>query len=163
LDNPIGSSPVFSSGYRGRLDFDWEPVNKGLWHVETDERGVSLGRPNAGQRGGGTVYLDRIQAVGVAFHAGATPAAWRGSVFLASSDQECLYRVAGLSSSPPEPAIERLLANRFGRIVAVLSGDDGLYFATGNGGVDASGQPADAVFRIRDKGVRTDSTARREP
>ena len=100
---------------------------------------------------------------GVAFHAGATPAAWRNSLLLASPDEECLYRVTGLSSSLPEPAVERLLANSFGRIVAVLSGDDGLYFATGNGRTDARGQPADAVFRIRDKQVRTDSPARRGP
>jgi glucose/arabinose dehydrogenase len=163
LDNPFRFSPVFSFGHRGRLDFDWEPVNKGLWHVETDPGGVSLGRPNSERRGEGAVYLEGIHAVGIAFHAGATPAAWRNSLFLASPDQECLYRVAGLSSSLPEPAVERLLANTFGRIVAVLSGDDGLYFATGNGGTDESGRPADAVFRIRDKGVRTDAPARREP
>jgi glucose/arabinose dehydrogenase len=106
--------------------------------------------------------LEDIQAAGVAFHAGATPAAWRNSLFLASPDQECLYRVAGLSSSRPEPAVERLLANSFGRIVAVLSGDDGLYFATGNGGVDDRGRPADAVFRIRDMELRIDSPGRRE-
>lgn len=108
------------------------------------------------------MFLDRIQAVAVAFHAGATLDAWRNSLFLASPAQECLYRVSGLSSSPLEPAVERLLANSFGRIVAVLSGDDGLYFATGNGGTDVRGQPVDAVFRIHDKRMRRDSPARRE-
>lgn len=122
-----------------------------------------MGRPNsAGQRDEGAVFFEQIQAVGVAFHAGATLAAWRNSLFLAAPDQECLYRVSGLSSSPPEPAVERLLANSFGRIVAVLSSHDGLYFATANGGTDDSGRPADVVFRIRDKQMRRDSPARRE-
>jgi len=150
LDNPFRLSPVFSFGHRGRLEFDWEPVTKGLWHVETDPGGVSLGQPDSDRRGGRAAFLEGIQAAGVAFHAGATPAAWRNSLFLASPDQECLYRVTGLSSSRSEPAVERLLANSFGRIAAVLSGDDGLYFATGNGGTDDRGRPADAVFRIRD-------------
>jgi len=163
LDNPFRFSPVFSFGHRGRLDFDWEPVNKGLWSIETDPGGVWLGRPNSGGRGEGAVYLEGIQAVGAAFHAGATPAAWRNSLFLACPDEECLYRVTGLSSSLLEPVVERLLANSFCRIVAVLSGDDGLYFATGNGGTDDRGRPADAVFRIRDKAVRPESPARRDP
>jgi glucose/arabinose dehydrogenase len=163
LDNPFGFSPVFSFGHRDRLDFDWEPATRGLWYVETDPGGVTLGHPSSARRGERAVYLERIQAADVAFHAGATPAAWRNSLFLASPEQECLYRVAGLSSSPPEPSVERLLANRFGRIVSVLSADDGLYFATGNGGTDDGGRPADAVFRIRDKSVGTDSPARREP
>jgi len=44
-----------------------------------------------------------------------------------------------------------------------ITGDDGLHFATGNGGTDDRGRPADAVFRIRDKAVRPESPARREP
>jgi glucose/arabinose dehydrogenase len=121
--------------------------------------GVSLGRSESGRPAARSAFLEGIQAVGAAFHAGATPAAWRDSLFLASPDQECLYRVTGLSTSPPDPSVERLLANAFGRIVAVLSEDDGLYFATGNGGVDGHGRPADAVFRIRDKELRIDAPA----
>ena len=106
-------------------------------------------------------FLEGIQAAGAAFHAGATPAAWRNSLFLASPEDECLYRVSGLGSSPPEPAVEPLFARRFGRITAVLSGDDGLYFATGNGDTDDRGRPTDAIFRIRDAGARPDSAALR--
>ncbi len=152
-DNPIRHSPVFSAGYRGRLDFDWEPATKTLWDVETNPDGVSLGRADFERRGERVFRLEGIQVAGVAFHGGAIPAAWRNSLFLASPDQECLYRVSGLSPSPPAPAIERLSAHSYGRIVAVLSGDDGLYFATGNGGTDGQGRPTDAVFRIRDTGT----------
>lgn len=162
-DNPVRFSPVFSSGYRGRLDFDWDPAKKSLWGTEADPTGMSLVSIEAGRPGRGVLRLDELQAAGVAFHVGAAPAAWRGSLFLASPDQGCLYRVAGLASSPLEPSIERLLANRFGRIVAVLSGDDGLYFATGNGGTDERGRPADAVFRIRDKSEPTGLPAKRNP
>ena len=158
-DNPFRASPVFSFGHRGRLDFDWEPATSALWHVETVTGGVSLGRPGSGRPAARWAFLEGIQATGVAFHAGAAPAAWRDSLFLASPDQECLYRVTGLSTSPPDPSVERLLANAFGRIVAVLSEDDGLYFATGNGGVDDHGRPADAVLRIRDKELRIDAPA----
>jgi len=45
----------------------------------------------------------------------------------------------------PAPAVERLLVNELGRIEAVLSADGGLYFATGSGGTDDRGRPADAV------------------
>jgi glucose/arabinose dehydrogenase len=149
-DNPIRFSPVFTLGHRGRLDFDWEPLTRSLWDVETDGGGVTLGRANSERQRARAAYLEGIQAAGVAFHAGATPAAWRNSLFLASPDQECLYRVAGLSSTASGVVVERLLARRYGRIVAVFSGDDGLYFATGNGGTDAPGRPTDAVFRIRE-------------
>jgi glucose/arabinose dehydrogenase len=158
-DSPFRASPVFSFGHRGRLDFDWEPASSTLWHVETDPGGVSLGRSDSGRPAARLAFLEGVQAAGAAFHTGATPAAWRDSLFLASPDQKCLYRVAGLSSSPPDPTVERLLAGSFGRIVAVLSSGDGLYFATGNGGVDDHGRPADAVFRIRDKELRIDPPA----
>jgi len=52
--------------------------------------------------------------------------------------------------------------NAYGRIEAVLSADEGLYFATGNGGTDDHGRPADAVFRISDRGVLTIPPARRQ-
>jgi len=152
-DNPIPSSPVFSFGHRGRLAFDWEPASQHLWYVEAEDGGVAVGQTNRGRRGQRLVHLEHLQAVDVAFHSGSALAAWRGSLFLASPDQECLYRVSGLTSSPPGPAVERLFANAYGRIVAVLSADDGLYFATGNGGANATGQPADAVYRVRDKPV----------
>jgi glucose/arabinose dehydrogenase len=149
-DNPIRYSPAFSSGHRGRLDFDWEPATKTLWIVETDTGGVSLGRADSERRDKRAVYLDGVQASSVAFHGGTTPAAWPDSLFLASPNQQCLYRVTGLASSPVEPVVERLLTHSYGRIVAVISGDDGLYFATGNGGTDDQGRPADAVFRVRE-------------
>jgi hypothetical protein len=53
------------------------------------------------------------------------------------------------------------VANIFGRVAAVLSGDDGFYFATGSGRRDETGRSAEAVFRVRDKGVRTESPGRR--
>ncbi len=59
------------------------------------------------------------------------PAPWRGSLFIAAPDEQCLLRVSGLSASPPKPEVERVLSG-FGRIVAVLSAADGLYFATAN-------------------------------
>jgi glucose/arabinose dehydrogenase len=161
-DNPLRLSPVVSLGLGGRLDFDWEPATGALWNVETDHAGVSLGRPNAGQEARAVARLDGIRPGAASFHSGATPAAWRGSLFLASADEQCLYRVSGFESSPLKPAVERLFAGSYGRIVAVLSSDDGLYFATENGGNDASGQPADSVYRVRDKALRMNSPARRE-
>ena len=118
-DNPTRSSPVFSSGHRGRLDFDWEPASQGLWSVEAGPRGVLLRRADSGSPGARSAFLDGIQAASAAFHAGATPAAWRGSLFLASPEDACLYRVSGLASAPPVPVVERLLAGSFGRITAV--------------------------------------------
>jgi glucose/arabinose dehydrogenase len=150
-DNPIRSSPVFSFGYRGQLDFDWEPVSTRLWQIETDDGGVSIGYSIPGRHGERVAYLERIHAAGVAFHSGPALAGWAESLFLASPDQECLYRVSGLTSSPPEPSVEQLFAGTYGRIVAVLSADDGLYFATGNGGRDASGLRADAIHLVSDK------------
>lgn len=150
-DNPIPSSPVYSQGHCGRPDFDWGPSNNDLWRIEIDQGGAWLGRQDSGRRGEPVAYLARIQAVDVAFHSGAAPAAWHDNLFLASPDDESLYMVSGLALSPPEPVIERVFAGGFGRIVALLSADDGLYFATGNGGTDASGRAADAVFRVRDR------------
>ena len=112
-DNPTGSSPVFSFGHRGRLDFDWEPASQGLWSVEAGQQGVLLRRTDAGSPGGRSAFLEGIRAADVAFHAGATPAAWRDSLFLASPEDECLYRVSGLASATPAPAVERLLAGSY--------------------------------------------------
>jgi glucose/arabinose dehydrogenase len=159
---PIGRFPGVSSGHRGRLEFDWDPATRTLWSVETSAGGVSLRRSDAGLPVERSALLEGIQTAGVAFHAGPTPAAWRNSLFLASPEDECLYRVSGLASTPSTPVVEQLLAGRFGRITAVLSADDGLYFATGNGGTDERGQPADAVFRIRDSGVLMIAPARRD-
>jgi glucose/arabinose dehydrogenase len=149
----IGGSPIISFGHRGpRLDFDWEPVTQGLWSVEAGQRGLLLRRSGpGGSSGGRSAFLEGIQAAGSAFHAGATPTAWRNSLFLASPEDECLFRVSGLASATPAPAVERLLAGSFGRITAVLSAADGLYFATGGGDVDDGGQPAGAVFKISDR------------
>jgi hypothetical protein len=161
-DNPFRASPVYSFGHRGRPGFDWEPADGGLWHVEADADGVSLSRQDSGRRSERAAYFEGIQAASVAFHSGATPAAWRGSLFLASPDQQCLYRVTGLGSSTPEPVVERLFAGTYGRVAAVLSADEGFYFATGNGGTDDRGQPTDAVFRVRDYGVITMPSGRRD-
>jgi glucose/arabinose dehydrogenase len=159
---PIGSSPVISFGHRGpRLDFDWDPATGSMWSVETSAGGVSLGRTLAGSPGAEPAFLEGIQAVGAAFHFGAAPATWRDSLFLASPEDECLYRVSGLASTPPTPLVEQFFAGRFGRITAVLSAPDGLYFAAGNGGTDDRGRPTDAIFRIRDAGARPDSAALR--
>ena len=134
--NPSRASPVFSSGHRGRwLDFDWEPETGALWSVEPGASGVSTGRAGIARLAGRAVLLEGINAASAAFHAGATLADWRNNLFLASPDGECLYRVAGLASTPPAPVVERLLAGSYGRIVAVLSAADGLYFAAVNGGV----------------------------
>ena len=162
-DNPMRFSPVFSFGHRGRLDFDWEPLTGNLWQAEAEPEGVSLGRPASDRSARRLAFLDGLQAAGMAFHGGPTPAAWQNSLFLASPAQECLYRVSGLSASPPAPEVERLLANGFGRIAVVLSASDGLYFATANGGADDLGRPADAVFRVRDPEVRLNIAARRRP
>ena len=150
-DNPVRGSPVFSTGYAGGIDLAWEPAGRALWHVRTDAAGVSVGLPVRGRSGQDVLRIEGATSADAAFHSGNTPAAWQGSLFIASPDGECLYRVTGLSATPPAPAFEAVLAGRFGRIVAVLSAEDGLYFATGNGGTDASGRPADAVYRVRDK------------
>jgi glucose/arabinose dehydrogenase len=125
-----------------------------MWYVESDPGGVSLGRPDGAGRGERMAYFEGVQAAGAAFFVADAPAEWRGSLFLASPDQECLYRVTGLSSSPVQPAIERLFASSYGRIVAVVSGDDGLYFATGNGATSDGGGHTDAVYRVRDRAER---------
>ncbi len=155
-DNPSAVSPVFSSGHRGRwLDFDWEPETGALWYVEPDAGGVSTGQAGMNRLAGRAVLLEGITASSAAFHSGITPAAWRNNLFLASPDDECLYRVTGLASTPPAPVVERLLAGSYGRIVAVLSADDGLYFATGNGGTDATAGPL-----TRSSGSATNERAR---
>ena len=148
-DNPFGSSPVFSAGHSGRVGFDWDPDTRVMWHVEANPGGVSLGRQDGAQRNERVAYFEGVQAAGAAFHTAVAPVEWRGSLFLASPDQECLYRVTGLSASPVQPAIERLFANSYGRIVAVVAGDDGLYFAASNGAVNTRGEPAGAVYRVR--------------
>ncbi len=154
-DNPLGTSPVFAAGLRGRHDFDWARATGALWHLEEDADGVFLRRsPGAAQDvqttggdvAGGAVVV-RVpggRVTGMTFHAGDTPAAWGNGLFLASPDGECLYRVSGLDASPPAPVIERQLADRVGRIVAIASGKDGLYIATGGSG-------AGAVYRARDR------------
>jgi glucose/arabinose dehydrogenase len=162
-DNPSRFSPVFSYGHKGQLAFDWEPETHVLWSVETDGKGASLGRPNSSHRSEQVAFLEGVQASGVAFRAGSTSSSWRNSLFLASAAQECLFRVAGLSSSPTHPLVQRLFSNRFGRIVAVISAEDGLYFATGNGRRDAAGRPADAVYRVRDGAVSRVPVASRQP
>jgi glucose/arabinose dehydrogenase len=151
LDNPMRWSPVISSGHQGRLDFDWEPVSKVLWFVEPSDSGVSAGPATLERRAERAISLEDVQASDIAFHAGSTPRAWRNSLFLAAPDRGCLYRVSGLSMSPPEPVVERLFSGEFGRISAVCSAEDGLYFATANGGTDGTGRPTDAVYRVRDK------------
>ncbi len=151
-DNPIRSSPVFSFGYRGRLDFDWASDNGSPWHVEGDDEGAFLGRSDAGSLGGRVVDLPSARPAGIAFHFGETPAEWRGSLFVAASDEQCLLRVSGLSASPPRAAVERVL-DGFGRIVAVLSAADGLYFATATSDANGEGKSAGAVYRVRDKTV----------
>jgi len=150
-DNPVRGSPVFSIGYAGRLDLAWEPAGRALWHVGTDAAGVSIGLTVSGRRGQDVLRIEGATSADAAFHSGDIPAAWRGSLLIASPDQECLYHVTGLSGMRPAPVFEKVLAGRYGRIVAVLSAEDGFYFATGNGGTDAAGQPADAVYRVRDR------------
>jgi quinoprotein glucose dehydrogenase len=153
-DNPFGQSPVFSAGHRDRVDFDWDPGTKAMWYVESDPGGVSLGRPGGAGRGEQVAYFEGVQAAGAAFSVADAPVEWRGSLFLAAPDQECLYRVTGFASSPGQLAIERLFAGSYGRIVALLSGGDGLYFATGSGGASGRGEPADAVYRVRNRAER---------
>ncbi len=164
-DNPVSSSPVFSFGYPGRFDFDWDPAGGNPWYVETTDAGAFLGRSEAGGAGVRAAELGSVRPAGVAFHAGNTLAEWRGSLFIAAQDLRCVLRVSGLSASPPHPVVARLFATSYGRIVAVFSGDDGLYFATGNGGTDPQGRPTDAVFRVRDTGTGTATgpVASREP
>jgi hypothetical protein len=50
------------------------------------------------------------------------------------------------STSRP-PVIEPVVRHQFGRIAAVASGPDGLYFTTSNG--DGRAAPLDLVVRIR--------------
>jgi glucose/arabinose dehydrogenase len=153
-DSPFRSSPVFSLGHEGATDFDWEPSSNALWYAESSGGGVEVGRTRPGSRPSRVVLLERIQAADIAFHFRASPSAWQGSLLLASKDDGSLYRVSGLSSSPPRPVIERVPLTGFGRIAAVLSAADGVYFATGNSS-DASGRRIDCVYRIRDKTVET--------
>ncbi len=185
-DNPLRASPVFSAGHQAIVGFDWEPTSRTLWSVETVREGVRLRRLDAGSAGsrpsaweepaailpgcgtapcaGGdsALRLDGIAAAGAAFHSGSTPAAWRGSLFLASPEDECLYRVASLDLPKTIPVVEKLFCGQFGPIVAVASADDGLYFATasraGDTGIAGEGeQPrtAGAIYRVRTAEVRT--------
>jgi glucose/arabinose dehydrogenase len=153
-DNPFRSSPVFSLGHEGATDFDWEPSSNALWYAESSGKGLEVGRTRPGSRPSRVTLLEGIQAADIAFHSGATPSAWRGSLLLASKDDGRLYRLSGLSSSPPRPVIERVPLTGFGRIAAVLSAADGLYFATGNSS-DASGRRTDRIYRVRDKTVES--------
>lgn len=162
--NPIRHSPVLSSGYRARPDFDWNPADGLLWSVEPDPGGAlarrveALGGPAAGSVAGAPgrpdrgalVRLDGLLPGSAAFARAAGPASWRGSLFLAAPDQGCLVRVSGLGQSPPAPAaVERLFCGLFGRITAVLAADDGLYFAAVGGGRDEAGRPTGAIYRVR--------------
>ena len=151
-DNPFTSSPVFAFGYRDWLDFDWDPAGGTLWHVDADAVGAALGRAIRGAERRPVATLGTWPAAGMTFYAGDALAEWRGSLFVASPDERCLLRVSGLSASPAQPAVERVLTG-FGRLATVLSTADGLYFATANG-VDAGGQPADAVYRVGDNSSR---------
>jgi glucose/arabinose dehydrogenase len=154
-DNPTPGSPVFAQGYAGRFEFDWEPEGGVLWHVAGDGGGLSIGRTRRGAgRHWEVLRIEGGEACDVAFHADASPASWHGSLLIAVPEQDFLYRVSGLSVSPPRPEVERLFVGTFGRIGAVLSADDGLYFATANGGADAAGRPVDAVYRVRDRTER---------
>ena len=83
------------------------------------------------------------------FHTGPAPSAWRGSLFLAIPDQECIVRVSGFDRWPARPAVERLFPGVPGRIVALLSATDGLFFATDDGARDEAGGPTGAVYRVR--------------
>lgn len=153
-DNPLGYSPVFAGGYEGRVDFDWDRAAGVLWSVETtdDRTSVSRATNNTTEHADPLLSLT-FHASDVAFHSGSTPAAWEGNLFLVSRDEGVLYRISGLasaSSPTTRPTTTRLFAERFGRIVAVASADDGLYFATGNG-VDAAGRPSDTIYRVRDR------------
>ena len=83
-DNPLGNSPVVSFGYRGPLRLRLGTGDRVLWSVETSVGGVALRRTVAGSPGAEPAFLEGIQAAGAAFHFGATPAAWRDGLFLAS-------------------------------------------------------------------------------
>jgi len=149
-NNPLRFSPVFSSGYTGRVDLDWHPTTRELWYAESSAQGVTIGIVRGGRAGEPLVRLDGMRSAGMAFHAGAAVSDWSGSLFLASLDEQCLLRVSGLSESPPRPAVERVLSG-FGRIAAVLSADDGLYFASSSNAAGGEGAPVGAVYRVRDK------------
>jgi glucose/arabinose dehydrogenase len=147
-DNPLRFSPVFSSSYTGRVELDWQPATKELWYAESSAQGVTIGLVRAGRAGEPLMRLDGVRSAGMAFHAAVAASGWSGSLFLASPDGQCLLRVTGLSASPPQPVSERLFAGRFGRIVAVLSAADGVYFATASETVAGDGPPSDTVFRV---------------
>ena len=149
-DNPMRSSPVFSSGYRSRFDLDRDPVGGSLWHVDTAASGATLGRSEAGRQAVRTADLGSIRPAGMAFYAGEALPEWRGSLFIALPDEHCVLRVSGLSASPPNPVVERVLSG-FGRIVAVLSAPDGLYVATAASAAFGEGTSAGAVHRVRDQ------------
>jgi glucose/arabinose dehydrogenase len=83
--------------------------------------------------------------------AAGAPVAWRGSLFIAAPDEQCVLRVSGLSDSPPAPAVERLFQGEFGRITLVRAAEDGLYFATSNGAAGGDARAVDAVYRVRER------------
>ena len=150
-DNPFRASPVFSFGHRGRLDFDWEPAGRGPLARRNGPGWRFIGTPGlrAAGRARGLPRGDSGRGRRVPRR--------RHTRRMA---QQPVSRVARPAVPLPgdRPFLVAARADgraaareRFGRIVAVLSSDDGLYFATGNGGVDDHGRPADAVFRIREK------------
>ncbi|MFB3852411.1 MAG: hypothetical protein ACE148_01160 [Vicinamibacterales bacterium] len=82
------------------------------------------------------------------FHAGDTER-------VASADQQCLYRVSGLSSigvgGGCQPRVERLLTGTFGRIGTILDSENGLFFATANGSRDDAGRPTATIYLLRQR------------
>ena len=149
-DNPLPASPLFSYGFRGAAGIDWDGQAGSLWALETDNEGSALALAAAGGPGRRVASLGPIGPARMAFlsaSAAKVPASWRGSLFIAAPDEQCLLRVSGLAASPLTPNVEGVL-NGFGRIVAVLSAEDGLYFATANRAAAAEGQTVDAVYRV---------------
>jgi len=82
-DNPVRGSPVFSIGYAGRLDLAWSRPACAL--ARRDGRSRRFDRSD-GER---TTWAGRAADRGAtsadaAFHSGDIPAAWRGSLLIAS-------------------------------------------------------------------------------
>ena len=156
-DNPLPSSPVLSFGYRGAVGIDWDWQTGTLWVLETDAEGTDLALAAARRPGTRVAALGPIGPARMAFlpaSAAGVPASWRGSLFVAAPDEQCLLRVSGLSASSAAPSVERLLRGEFGRIALVLPAESGLYFATASGVAGGEGKPAGAVFRVRDRSAR---------
>jgi glucose/arabinose dehydrogenase len=98
-----------------------------------------------------TQWTPTIAPAALAYYDATLIPGWRGSLLLATLKDETLYRLTLSANGRSITGQERLFANRFGRLRAVLVAPDGsVYLGTSNR--DGRGSPAssdDRIIRIR--------------